>query len=696
MNKETVVGIDLGTTNSALAYVNEFGRAEVVANSEGKKITPSVVQIRPDGSTVVGETAKLEMALEKENTAHFFKRDMGTTAAYEYHGRTYTPVDLSAEVLRQLRNDAEAALNTTIKRAVITVPAYFHDGPRVATRSAGEKAGLEVMQIINEPTAAALAYGLKQPQREEVIMVYDLGGGTFDISLVKITAGDVEVIGTDGNHFLGGKNWDDRLLEYLCEEFQKRHGVDLLDDPYSFQELLIRAEEAKKTLSVRSSAVVSINYQGKMDRIEVTREHFEHLTSDLLSQTEMLMTKVIEETGYDYSRISSVLMVGGSTRMPSCAALVTRLTGKAPNTAVNPDECVALGAAIQGAEYTQRNDSAVGLAFLPSRRVKDVMSHSMGMIAVSADGEHYINSTLIPKNRPIPCREVRPYQVQTREGINNSTSVYVTQGEGEDPGNCSFVGKYEISNIPHGKKGKAILDIAYEYDRSGVVNVSATEKSSGAVLKTVKEAVPEDMSWIYKSPKELAALAAHKSIYLAVDLSGSMSGDPLRDAKNAVHKFIENSDLSHTSIGLISFSDRVRVDQDATQDGRKLSRAVESWSINGNGLGYGNSAQPFDEALARLGEVKGPRYFVVLTDGVWSKQEHAVGRAKECHRAGIEIIAIGFGGADRKFLQSIATSDQSALMVGSGELTATFGNIAQVLVEGGGDSFASGLFLRKR
>ncbi|HEY0378372.1 MAG TPA: Hsp70 family protein [Pyrinomonadaceae bacterium] len=696
----SLVGIDLGTTNSAIAHINALGRAEVLPNGEGKKVTPSVVQICADGSTLVGEAAKLEMALEKENTAHFFKRDMGTPIVYEYHGRTYSPVDLSAEVLKQLKSDAEAALGTEVMRAVITVPAYFHDGPRVATREAGEKAGFEVAQIINEPTAAALAYCLKQADHEEVVMVYDLGGGTFDITLVRISPDSIEVIGTDGNHTLGGKDWDDRLLEYLCEEFERRQGINPLDDPYAFQELLIRAEEAKKALSARSNTVVPINCQGRMDRIEVTRERFENLTGDLLSQTEMLMNKVLEETAYDYSRVSSVLMVGGSTRMPACQDLIRRLTGKAPNTSVNPDECVALGAAIQGASYdgderslTYRQSPAGG-GLIMRRTVQDVMSHSMGMAAVSADGSRYINSILIPKNQHIPCREVRPYKVRTREGANNSTSVYVAQGEGDDLGNCSFVGKYVISGIAHDKKD-AVLNISYEYDRSGVVSVSASEKKSGRGLTVTKEPVPEDMSWIYKSPKELA-VAAHKTIYLAVDLSGSMSGQPLEEAKRAVNSFIHNSDLSHTSIGLISFSDEVRIDQKATQNGRSLCSAVSSWAINGNGLGYGNSAQPFDSALAELGDVKGPRYFVVLTDGVWSYQEKAIERARACHKAGIEIIAIGFGGADQNFLQSIATSDQSAMLVGSGDLISTFENIAQVLVEGGGDSFASGLFLRRR
>jgi molecular chaperone DnaK len=494
-----------------------------------------------------------------------------------------------------------------------------------------------------------------------------------------VNSDSVRVIGTDGNHHLGGKDWDDRLVEYVCDQFRQRHGVDPLDDAYTFQEVLIRAEEAKKTLSASKKTVVPVNCQGKVDRVEVTRDTFEGLTRDLLAQTETLMAQVLTDTGYDYQRLNGVLMVGGSTRMPACIELVRRLSGRAPNTTVNPDECVALGAALQGAVYDKPAQSAVARSGLVRRaRIEDVMSHSMGLIAVSADGERYINSVLIPKNRSIPCREVRPYQVQTRQNRDNFTSVYVTQGEGEDAVNCSFVGKYAIKGIPHGKKGIAILDIAYEYDRSGIVNVSATERGQKLPLPIEKQAIPADMSWISRSPKELSAVP-HRTIYAAVDLSGSMSGQPLEDAKRAVTEFIEKSDLAHTSIGIMCFADSVHVDQEASQDTRRLKEAVDGWRI-GAVVGGGNSAHPFDEALTRLRTETKP-CLIVLTDGVWSGQALAEARAQECHKAGIEIIALGFGGADEAFLKRIATADQGTLLSGSGDLFAALGEIAQVLVE---------------
>lgn len=694
MSADLVVGIDLGTTNSAIAYINQWGRPEVIPSPEGHHTTSSVVQFRADGQVVVGEAAKQEIALEKENTAHFFKRDMGTTAAYEYRGRQYTPAALSAEVLKKLKADAEQHLGQAVERAVITVPAYFHDGPRIATREAGKLAGLEVAQMINEPTAAAFAYGLKQTQQEEIVLVYDLGGGTFDVTLVRIAPDAIEVIGTDGNHNLGGKDWDDRLLQYLCAEFQQRHGMDPLADPYTFQELLLRAEDAKKSLSARASAIVPINCGGKMDRIEVTRQRFDELTGDLLAQTEILMNKVLEETRYDYSRITGVLMVGGSTRMPACLELVRRATGKTPNTSINPDECVALGAAIQASEYSgERRTSGGGLALLKRERVSDVMSHSLGMIAETKDRDRYINTVLIAKNSAIPSRQMRPYKVRTRDGFDNKTAVFVTQGEGEDPANCSFVGKYEIRGITHQPKGEAVLAISYEYDRSGVVTVSAAERSSERALAVEKQPLPEDMSWVFGKPREQVA-ARHKTIYLAVDLSGSMSGQPLEDAKKAMHSFVTNSDLAHTSIGLISFSDTVSVDREATQDGKKLRDAINDWEIGATG--YGNATHPFKDVLRLLKDGNDLRFCVVLADGVWSCQPQAIEAARQCHQLGIQVIAIGFGSADQSFLRSIANSEQGALFVSQSDLAATFENIAQVLVESESEPGGFGLRLRRR
>lgn len=682
-----VVGIDLGTTNCAIAHIDAYGKPAVIQSAEGRSIVPSVVQVRADGTTLVGDDAKQELAFEKEHTAHFFKRDMGTAAQYEYRGRTFTPVSLSAEVLKKLKADAEAALGRPVKRAVITVPAYFQDGARLATQEAGRLAGLEVLQVINEPTAAALAYGLGRSGARERVLVYDLGGGTFDVTLVEIGPQAIEVLATDGNHFLGGKDWDDRLVRHVCSEFEATHGVDPLDDAYTFQEVLVRAEEAKKTLSERARATIVVNCQGKAARLEITRGQFDKMTADLLAQTETLVRKVLADAETGLDAVDSVLMVGGSTRMPMCGELVSRLFGKTPNTSVNPDECVALGAIIQAAMSLESAARPIELLRRLPARVQDVMSHSLGMIAVSAEEDRYLNSVLIPKNRPIPSREVRPFRVQTRAGGDLGVSVYVTQGEDEAPANCSFVGKYVVAGIEPEAKGAAVLDIAYAYDASGVVTVSAVQRSTGRAMRVTKEPIPDDMSWLYEHPGK--SKVEPKTIYLAIDLSGSMSGSPLKQAQAAMRTFLRNSDLTHMSVGLIGFSDRVRVDERACQDLKRLDTAIGRWSIT-NSLGYGNAAHPFDEALKLLTQAQGARFLVVLADGVWENQPNAISRAKACHQAGIEIVAIGFGGADEKFLRAIASSDEGALYTNN--LSAAFENIAQVLVEAGGGKLA----LRRR
>jgi molecular chaperone DnaK (HSP70) len=682
--REPYVGIDLGTTFSAIAWVDDSGRPVVLPNAEGGRTTPSVVQLHPDGSAVVGEEAWRELVLQSDQTARFFKRDMGRGAVYEYHGRSYRPADLSGFVLAKLRRDAEVALGRPVRKAVVTVPAYFDNGPRLDTQEAGRQAGLELLDIINEPTAAALAYGKR---REETVLVYDLGGGTFDVSLVAISPDSVQVIGTDGDHKLGGKDWDDRLVGYLAAEFQRRHGADPSLDLEAWQELVIQAEDAKRALSTRQRVSVPILCEGIRDRIEVTREVFEDLTRDLISRTELIMSRLIAETGWDYGRVDQFLLVGGSTRMPMCGELVRRMTGREANRTVNPDECVAQGAALSAASYAPESQrpSSTGLLFR-REQFRDVTSHSLGMIAVDAAGTQYVNTILIPKNQPIPSRQSRPYQTKTAPGRANTVSVFVTQGESDAPADCSYVGRYTIRDIPHVAGGDAVVDITYEYDRSGVVAVAAQERSTGRSLTVVKEPVPDDMSWVLRSPQERARV--HKHVFLAIDLSGSMSGSPLANAKSAVRRFVEESDLSSTSIGLISFSDDAILESPLTQNARELIATAERWDTIG-----GTSAHPFDVAREQL-PADGPRYVVALTDGQWFHQEVTAAGARTCKERGIEVIAIGFGDADEAFLRRIATCEENALFTDAGGLASAFGDIAQVLVESAGGSVSGGLALR--
>jgi len=664
---DLAIGIDLGTTNSAVAWMTGEGRAEILRNAEGSPVTPSVVQVQEDGGTLVGQQAKHETVMAKESTAAFFKRDMGSQMVYEYRGHRFTPVELSAAVLQKLKRDAEVALGRPIRKAVITVPAYFHDGPRVATQQAAQLAGLEVQQMINEPTAAALAYGLRPQARPQKVLVYDLGGGTFDISLAQLSPDGIDVLGTDGNHELGGKDWDDRIVQYVAEEFHRGQGLDPLDEPYTFQELLIRAEEAKKALSARERFKLTLNCSGRRHSVEISRQCFEDLTRDLLAQTEQLMDAVLGRAGCTYADLAGVLFVGGSSRMPMCANLVQRLAGREPMRSVNPDECVALGAAIQAAMLSGRQS---GL-----RRVQDVTSHSLGMLAVSADGERYQNSILLSRNQPIPSRHVRPYQARTRPGNENSVTIYVTQGESEDPANCSFVGKYVVSGLIHKGKGQTVLDIAYHYDRSCVVEVSALQRGNSGPLRVERQPLPDDMGWIHLSPKQARG---PRTVYLAVDLSGSMSGRPLEDAQKAMRGFLGETDLSSTRVGLLAFADGFQTVLQACGDANRLSKAVSA--LSSVDVGGGNSAHPFDNSRQLL-SLPGERTLVVLTDGVWSCQPQAIASARNCHQDGIQVVALGFGSADEDFLRKIASPGAASKLESSAELTAAFGQIAQVLLE---------------
>jgi molecular chaperone DnaK len=671
-----IVGIDLGTTNSALAVIGSDGTPVIVPSAEGRNVTPSVVHIALDGQLTVGDAALAELPFEATSTARFFKRDMESDITLDYRGRRYTPIDLSAAVLAKLKKDGEVALGRPIRRAVVTVPAYFRDAGRVATTNAARQAGLEVVQIINEPTAAALAFGMRGSHDSRTVLVYDLGGGTFDVTLMRLHDDIIDVIGTDGNHSLGGKDWDDRLVSYAAEQIRARCGYDALTDPSDLQVLYAEAEKAKKDLAARRAAVMNLDLGGERMRVEITRECFEEITSDLLIQTEQLIERVLDETKTTIQSLDTVLLVGGSTRMPACHALIERLTGLTPNRTVNPDECVALGAAVCGALLdTNRSRS------LPPIQVRDVMSHSLGMIAVSPDGESYLNSVILSRNTQIPCSASRPYRLT---GQDSTISVYVTQGEDENPQNCSFVGKYVIGITD---RSTDLIDIRYEYDRSGIVQVHAQPRGRDGRLPIRKESLPDDMSWLTRKPGWSAPITP-RTVYLAVDLSGSMAGEPLRDAAEAMAGFVERSDLTNTAIGVIGFANSVKVLTEAVRDAKTIRRAIGELSIGE--LGYGNRAHPFERALRELKDVPGTKFIVVLADGVWSCQSDAIKAARQCQAAGIQVIAIGFGSADESFLKQIASADLSALFSSSADLRLAFEQIAQVVLEGSGSIARTG------
>ncbi len=678
------VGIDLGTTYSVVAYVNDQGKPEVIPNEHGKAITPSVIYFSANGP-VAGDEAKEAQASGETEVASFFKRSMGDHQfQLSFYGRDYTPIDLSALLLGHLKQQAEHFFGERVSDAVITVPAYFTHIQRTATIEAGRRAGLNVLKIISEPTAAALAYGLRPSKQEQRILVYDLGGGTFDVSLVSITSDELVVIATDGDHNLGGKDWDDRLISYLADQFEQETGTELLGDDIS--ELRVLAEKVKHALSARQSMEVRVQASGKTGTYIVTRDTFADLTRDLMERTQLLTEHVLAEANLSWSELSGVLPVGGSTRMPMVHEYIKRMSGKPPMGGINPDEAVALGAAIQATMEVEQAGGKNAPTYLLSGRKKttDVIAHSLGMVAESQDRSRYINSVLIRKNLPIPSVQTRPYQMKMRRRGDTKLEVFLTQGESEDTQQCTYLGCYVFSDFPPIAADTAVLDITYAYDKNGVVNISAIERSSGKPLTLSIKPLPPDVPARFAGrPVDIQEAREPLTVYLAFDLSGSMSGEPLQEAKKAAKGFVSQCDLTTTSVGLISFSDAVHVDLKATQNARQIDHAINSLSIGHTG--YGNSDHPFEKIYKLLEKAPGLRYAIVLADGVWYCQPQAIRAARRCHEQKIEVIAIGFGGADRDFLAKIASSSEQSFFTNLNRLTETFSTIAQELTESAGE-----------
>lgn len=672
----TAVGIDLGTTFSVVACLLQGElKPRVIPTDSGRAIVPSVVCFA-DGKILVGDEAK-ERQENGGEAAAFFKRAMGDPDfSVQMGGQTYSAIGLSALVLAYLRDVASAHLHEAVDRAVITVPAYFTNVRREATIQAGREAGLAVLSIISEPTAAARAYGLR-PGVNGTVLVYDLGGGTFDVSLVKITATELRVVGTGGDHNLGGKDWDDRLLAWVADRFDQQFGGQLLESVRD--DLLIEAEKVKRTLSARESATFTVRRGSTVGQYTMSRGSYEDLTRDLVERTRMLSEQVLDAAGVRWGDLDGIVPVGGSTRMPMVRTLLAQMSGREPLAGIQPDEAVALGAAIQAAEDLEAQEPSAPRFFLAGRRpIVDVMSHSLGMIAVSTDQSRYVNSILVKKNEPIPSQQTRRYSLRVGRRGGSRLEVFLTQGESTDPAACSYLGKYVFSGFADTSAQEVDVDVTYAYDRNGVVQVEAASAPTGHKLALTVEPLPDDV------PARFAGAPAKSeplTVYLVFDVSGSMSGEPLKEAQKAARAFAHECDLGAAVIGILVVSDTTRVVLKATENARKIEDAIAAISVGMTG--GGNAGHPFDELLGLLQRQKGRRYAVVLADGVWSDQASAVARAKDCHAAGIEVIGVGFGGADRAFLGQISSADEG-LFTDLRGLTEAFSSIARELADAGG------------
>ena len=464
-----IIGIDLGTTNSCVA-VMEGGKPVVVANTEGARTTPSVVAFTKTGERLVGEPAKRQAVTNAEKTISSIKREMGTDYKKEIDGKKYSPQEISAMILQKLKADAENYLGEKVSEAVITVPAYFNDAQRQATKDAGKIAGLDVKRIINEPTAAALAYGLDN-EKEQKIMVYDLGGGTFDVSIIEIGDGVIEVLSTSGDNRLGGDDFDQKITDYMIAEFKKQEGVDLSTDKMALQRLKEAAEKAKKELSSATTTNINLPFitataEGpKHFDMNLTRAKFDELTRDLVDRTAVPVQNALKDAGITAAELGQVLLVGGSTRIPAVQDKVKQLTGKEPSKSLNPDECVAIGASIQGGKLA--GDAGAGEVLLLDVTPLSLSIETMGGVA----------TRLIERNTTIPTRKSQIFS--TAADNQTAVDINVVQGERQFARDNKSLGQFRLDGIPPARRGVPQIEVTFDIDANGIVNVSAKDLGTG-------------------------------------------------------------------------------------------------------------------------------------------------------------------------------------------------------------------------
>ncbi len=467
-----IIGIDLGTTNSCVA-VMEGGEPVVITNAEGNRTTPSVVAFTKDGERLVGEVAKRQAVTNPDRTIISIKRHMGKDYKKVIDGKEYTPQEISAMILQKIKADAESYLGETITDAVITVPAYFTDSQRQATKDAGRIAGLNVKRIINEPTAAALAYGLDKTEGHQKIMVFDLGGGTFDVSILDVGDGVFEVLATRGNNNLGGDDFDQAIIDYVAEEFKKEHGIDLREDSMALQRLKEAAEKAKKELSTTMTTNINLPFvtataAGPLHlNMDLTRAKFNELTEHLVEKTMEPVKLALEDAGLKASDIDKVLLVGGSTRIPAVQEAVKRLTGKTPQKDINPDECVAIGAAIQGGVL--------------SGEVKDLLLLDVTPLSLGIETLGGVTTKIIERNTTIPTRKSQIFS--TAADNQTSVEIHVVQGERQFAKDNTTLGRFILDGIPPAPRGVPQIEVTFDIDANGIVNVSAKDLGTGREQK---------------------------------------------------------------------------------------------------------------------------------------------------------------------------------------------------------------------
>ena len=570
------IGIDLGTTNSCVSFL-ENGRAVVIPNAEGGRTTPSVVAFTKSGERLVGMTAKRQAVTNASRTFSSVKRDMGSEKRFQVDGKSYTPQEISAMILQKLKADAEAYIGETVTDAVITVPAYFSDAQRQATKDAGLIAGLNVLRIINEPTSAALAYGFDKgmPCR---VMVYDLGGGTFDVSILEINSDTIEVLATAGNNHLGGDDFDQCIVGWLLEEFRKEHHVDISKDPMAMQRLAEAAEKAKIELSASTSTVINLpflaqNASGPMHlECTLTRARFDDLTAHLVSATRGPVQQAMQDAGVKASDLSRVLLVGGSTRIPAVQEEVRKLTGKEPARDINPDECVAMGACLQGGVLTGTVNSIVLI---------DVTPLSLGIETLGD-----VFAKIIDRNSPLPCQHSQVFT--TAANFQTSVEINVLQGEREIASANKSLGKFRLTGIRRALRGIPQIEVTFSIDTNGIVHVTArdlgTNRSQDITISGSGNMSREEIDRAIRDAQRYAAEdQQRKQSQQAKDVAEIL----LNQAKRA-RKKLKDEDKSRLDSSIAALEDAIRANDEyrmktASEDLDTILRSVGTYTSNPEG-----------------------------------------------------------------------------------------------------------------
>ncbi len=644
--KLVTAGIDLGTTFSATAYLGNQGKPQLIVNSQGDRLTPSAIFFTGD-KVVVGEDAVVNAEAFPGQVARFFKRYMGEpTYAFLCNDRSYSAAALSSIVLAKLKDDLVDALKAEPEGVVITVPAYFGDLQRRDTLKAGQMAGLNVAQLINEPTAAAYSYGLHRIGESRQTLVFDLGGGTFDITILDIKGDDIIVRATGGDHQLGGIDWDEALIDYANEAFIKTHGKSLLEQEQSSLQLREKVVRTKLSLSVRRKTLMTLHYEGASLNVEINRQNFEAITKPLVERCRLMVDLILEEAERRPDDIDQVLLVGGATRMPMIKEMLQSFFNFFPSDVLNPDECVAMGAAVKAALLGIKKSPGIKrqntrLDHLAKLHDINVTSHSFGFVVLK-DGELY-NSVILPKNTQYPCEMKR--EDYTTSGDNQATlKVILTEGEEKDPYLCSLIGHYEAYDLPPARAGKLRLRFTYRYNDNQIIEVEAYDLTNKRQLPVRALDGEPDLSSLYAMPLD---------VVLLLDCSGSMAGESLNQAKLASIEFLKKFDHPMGRIALVTFPGGIMHSLEDSVDEiiTKIDRMV---AYNGTPMTEG-----LKESMNKV--LKDPyqdRVIVLLTDGAPNNPATAAEAARKAQTDGVRIIAVGVSGANAAFLKSIVSKPE--------------------------------------